>query len=178
MSIILIVACDPDGIIGKQGTLPWRMPEDLRMFRKRTLGHAIVMGKNTWNSLPKKPLDFRANIVISRSYWGPPQGRDGPYFYTAIKEAIAAVRETWHSNDINEYSHRDIFIIGGAQIYNQALAEGVVDKIIMSKIKKSYGGDVYFPSLNGKFWKVDEVSHHDGFDVVSFVKETVDAGKH
>jgi dihydrofolate reductase len=67
MGVSIIVACDKHGVIGKEGKLPWRCSEDLKIFRKRTLGHAVIMGRKTWDSLPKKPLDGRPNIILTRN---------------------------------------------------------------------------------------------------------------
>jgi dihydrofolate reductase len=165
-SVTIIVACDLRGVIGKEGKLPWRLPEDLRMFRERTLGHAIIMGKKTWNSLPKKPLDGRANIVMSREMWEAPSDAEcGPYYFSELKTAIKEIR-TDYTGHFKLYRDKEIFIIGGAQIYRSAIEEKIVNKIIMSKIKKDYDGDTKFPILNDSEWVVSVTEHCNQFDII------------
>ena len=168
MSVTIIVACDPDGVIGKDGKLPWRMPEDLKMFRERTLDHAIIMGRKTWESLPKKPLDRRANIVISRTM--SEQTSDpilGPHWFGSIEEAIRAVR---NSGEFEWVKSGNIYLIGGAQLYRTALDRDLVDKIILSRIEKKYDGDVHFPNIEGDSrWYKCNTDRKDGFEVLHFI---------
>src|SRR5579872_1932386 len=80
--ISIIVAADPNGVIGKENTIPWYLPEDLKLFKRRTMGSSIIMGHKTWNSLPKKPLVGRINYVISR-------GAGEPTHHTCLEESLA-----------------------------------------------------------------------------------------
>lgn len=162
--ISIIVACDPKAVIGKQNKLPWRVPEDLKLFRERTLGHAVIMGRKTWDSIPRKPLDGRANIVISRNLWKPPVTQDGPYFFHSLKQAIATIQKSLLGPYV-PYHDKDIFIIGGSHLYESALNEGLVDQIIMFKIHREYDGDVYFPKL-GSEWTVAYTEPRQDFDLV------------
>lgn len=161
MNITIIVACDQKRIIGQKGKLPWRMPEDLQIFKKRTMGHAVIMGRKTWESLPKKPLEGRANVVISRTKWQPPDHPEyGPHYFGDIKTAIDEISK-WAI-----YKDKDIYIIGGSQIYESALNNGLVDRIIMSKIKGDYEGDVSFPILPEQTWKTIASEMKDKFDIL------------
>lgn len=170
MSVIIIVACDPNGVIGKENKLPWRVPEDLKLFRERTIGHAIVMGRKTYDSIPKRPLDGRMNCVISRSIFVQPKDPDvGPHYFGSLKSALASIRGATQG-DMAKYRYRDIFIIGGAQLYAHALKEDLVDEIVMSKIPNSYEGDVHFPEL-GSEWVVRETVYKTGFDLVTMVNK-------
>jgi dihydrofolate reductase len=171
MSVTIVVACDVRGVIGKEGKLPWRVPEDLQAFRQRTLGNTIIMGRKTWDSLPKKPLDGRANVVISRSYSERPKDADvGPFFYGSLKQAIIDLSDC--AGRISKYISKEIYIIGGAQIYKQALDDDIVDRIIMTKIKGKYDGDVFFPVLPSDKWIVTSTEYKKEFDTICLVNST------
>jgi dihydrofolate reductase len=168
--VSIIVAADPNGVIGKGNTIPWYLPEDLKLFKKRTLGSSIVMGHHTWDSLPKKPLVGRINFIISH-------GPGEPTRHTCLEESLAgplwyksldtALKETQLFSD--EAGHiRDVFIIGGEQIYNLALEMGVVDQIILSRLHKTYEGDHHFYIPKG--WVESGKEAHEDFDVFYFLK--------
>ncbi len=160
--VSIIVACDSNFVIGVNGTLPWRVPDDLKMFRERTMGCPIIMGRNTWNSIPKKPLDGRANIVISHSLWARATDPDtGPFYFSSLSSALTAVK---CGEELATYRDKEVFIIGGAKIYKTALELGVVDRIFMSKIDQNYKGDVYFPAL-GAEWQVTQTEYKSGFNL-------------
>lgn len=157
--ISIIVACDPKGVIGKNGVLPWRCKDDLKMFRERTMNCSVIMGRKTWDSIPQKPLHGRANIVISRSSWGIPN-EFGPYYYSSISAAIKSIK---NNGNLRDYKNKDIFIIGGGEIYKQAIEINIVEKIYMSRIKKEYEGDIFFPKLNESWVENSCVDHGDFF---------------
>jgi dihydrofolate reductase len=164
--ITILVAVDPYGVIGQENTIPWYLPEDLKLFKQRTLGHSVVMGRKTWDSLPRKPLPGRINYVISRQ--SPPESSHtcladslaGPLWFKSFDEAI---------EDARKNKDKEIFIIGGEQIYDLAMKSGQVDRIIMSRLFLSYRGDRYFHVPDG--WMASEIEHREGFDVIHFVKE-------
>jgi dihydrofolate reductase len=170
--VAIVVACDPRYIIGSQGKLPWRLPEDLQLFRNRTMGHAVIMGRKTWDGLPEryKPLDGRANVVISKTKWFEPTlSNDGPYYYDRIDKAIEIIRRDW-TNQLTKYKNKDIYIIGGAQIYQEALDKNLVDKIYMSRLDDPYEGDVRFPVL-GPEWNKVHVEPHKKFNVFTWERK-------
>jgi len=167
--VSIIVACDPNRIIGAKGKLPWRMPEDLRIFKQKTMGCSVIMGKNTWNSIPdkNKPLEGRANIVLSKTLWFPVRTKDyGPFFMSDMVGAISSIRT---DDRFEQFRDKDIYIIGGENIYKSALELDVVDQIIMSKIVNEYEGDVYFPKLDSD-WVVTDTEFKTGFDLVTLKK--------
>lgn len=171
-NVTLIVAADPNNVIGREGKLPWRIPEDLQLFRKRTLGHVIMMGRKTWISLPKKPLDGRANVVISSSYYEHPSASGiGPYFHPTPEYSLRTIRDSWKYCHLADYSYKDIFVIGGAQLYKYFIENNLANRIIMSKIHEQYEGDVYFPKLDDT-WEMSEVEKHQGFDTIYWLKKT------
>ena len=160
----IIVAYDENRLIGRNNDLPWPpIKEDMKLFKERTTGGSVIMGRKTWDSIPEKfrPLPNRKNIVIS-STMAPPEklGPDGPYMAQSPK--VASI--------LADFLSPRVFIIGGAQIYKSALESSFVDRIIASEIKGKFEGDTYFPQLEGR-WMSRVISNHDLFDVVEYVKD-------
>lgn len=143
-SIHAIVAVASDWAIGRQGDLLCHLPADMRHFREVTMGHSIVMGRKTFESFPKRPLPGRQNIVLTRdTSWQYP----GATVVHNLDDAIAAAQ-----SDV-------VFVIGGAQVYEQALP--LVDVLHLTRIYARWASaDVFFPALDMNQW--DEVSreHH------------------
>lgn len=172
--IVAIVAYDQDFLIGHGNELPWNLPEDLKLFKKHTTGHVVIMGRKTWESIPEKyrPLPNRYNIVISRdeNYGESEIYGDGPMFVTSYEQAILEARKI-----VGPALDRHIFIIGGASIYdyaiNKAKPEDRVERILLSLVKGIHEGDdeVFFPELSGT-WVDVHVSEHDGFDLIEMVR--------
>jgi dihydrofolate reductase len=130
--ISIIVAVARGGVIGADGRMPWHLPEDLRMFRKLTMGGVVVMGRKTFESIGK-PLPGRTNVVITRQTDFHPEGAEVVH---SLGEALE--------------KHPDCFIIGGAEIYRQALP--LADRLYMTKIKTAYKGDTIFPKTDLRRW--------------------------
>lgn len=165
--IYLIVATDPNGVIGKGNTIPWHCPEDLKLFKQRTMGGAVIMGNNTWKSLPKKPLPGRRNYVLTRSVEWLSIGEDEINKIAPMSHTIRCSHLKDAIKDAKRFTE-NIFIIGGEQIYNLALEKNVVDRIILSKFKKEYDGDRYFKIPEN--WVEYQKEEHDDFDVAYFIK--------
>lgn len=155
----IIVALDDNKVIGNKNDIPWYLPEDLKLFKKRTMGHPIIMGRKTWESLPKKPLPGRFNIVITRQE---DMECDGALFVDSMPKAISAANK--HSPKYEPY------IIGGAQIYHLAFATGVVDRLVITKVPGEHEGDTFFPDID-RSWKCNWTDdQHDGFTVMEYVR--------
>jgi dihydrofolate reductase len=135
--ITLIAACSENRVIGKDGTLIWHIPEDLKRFKKLTLGNPIVMGRKTYESIGK-PLPGRTNIILSRDK---NLRIDGCLVYNKISDIL----EIFEKNNI--------FVIGGGEIYKQFLDKA--DRIELTLIHKNFDGDTYFPEI-GNNWQVVE----------------------
>lgn len=129
-----------NGCIGINGDLPFRVPADLKRFKELTTGHDVIMGRKTWDSLPKKPLPNRSNIVISRS------------MKSDICEVVGNVNEAL---DIST----NPFIIGGEQIYNLLLPH--CNKLYLTVVDTIVMGDAYFPDIDNKMWKLDSEEHDE-----------------
>jgi dihydrofolate reductase len=133
----LIYARASNGVIGKDNGLPWHLPEDLAHFKRTTLGCPVIMGRKTWDSLPPKfrPLPGRANIVLSRDgEWS----AEGAQHATSVKGAMALCDPD-----------SDAWVIGGAQIYAQALP--LATSVVVTEIARPYEGDAFAPEL-GPEW--------------------------
>ena len=143
-SIQAIVAIDENGAIGRQGGLLCHMPADMRHFKEVTMGHSIVMGRKTFESFPRRPLPGRQNIVITRNAgWQYP----GVTVANSLEDAVAAAQ-----TDV-------VFIIGGAQVYEQALP--LVDVLHLTRIHARWASaDVFFPALNMDEWQEVSREHH------------------
>lgn len=134
--ISIIVACATNRIIGVGGKMPWHLPGDLRRFKQITMGHTIVMGRKTWESIGRL-LPGRRHVIVTRQ---PGYGVAGATVVHSIDAAISAARDD-----------REIFIIGGSEIYALALPE--TDRILLTEIKKDFEGDAFFPEITAGEWR-------------------------
>lgn len=136
--ISIIVAIAENMAIGKNNDLLWHIPADLKRFKQITSGHPVIMGKKTWESLPRRPLPNRRNIVIT-DVTG--ERIDGCEMAYSIEEAVAMC-------DVNEES----FIIGGASVYRQFLPHA--NRLYLTLVHKPFDGDVFFPEIDFSQWKM------------------------
>lgn len=151
MIISLIAALSPEGIIGNKNRIPWKSKEDLQFFRETTMGKPIIMGRTTWDSLNGKPLKGRFNIVLTKNKdkIGTLGDTDeGPLFMGGLTEAF-----TMLSNQDAE----EVFIIGGAQVYDEALRMDYVDQMYINRMKiVDVKGDAWFPFIEESLWIKEE----------------------
>ncbi len=143
MQISLIVAVAENGVIGRDGDLPWRMSSDLKTFRRITMGKPVVMGRKTFATL-KKPLDGRTNIVVTRAA---DFKADGVVVTGSLDDALEAARRALTS----ENEDGEVMIMGGAEIYAQTLPRA--DRIYFTEIHAAPDGDTTFPPLGEGRWK-------------------------
>jgi dihydrofolate reductase len=139
MSVItLVVAMSDNRVIGNKGTIPWYIADDMRHFRALTLGKPCIMGRKTWESLPRKPLPGRTNIVVTRNAsFVPP----GAVCASSLDAAVARAAE-----DCKE----EICVIGGAEIYAGALPRAA--RIHLTQVHRAFAGDTHFPELESGSW--------------------------
>ncbi|MCH8489303.1 MAG: dihydrofolate reductase [Oceanicaulis sp.] len=140
--IALVVAVARNGVIGRDGDLPWRISSDLKRFKQVTRGKPVVMGRKTWDSLPRKPLPGRVNIVISRTLAEAPGALVRRDLDAALEAAQAAALAD---------SAAEICIIGGAQIYAAVLARA--SRIYLTEVALAPQGDSRFPALDPAHWR-------------------------
>lgn len=145
-TLTLIVARAHNGVIGRRGRLPWRLPEDLRFFKRTTMGASVIMGRKTYESIGH-PLAGRRNIVVTRDTMRHFQGCDTA---TNFDDALAFASE----NKVPE-----MFLIGGAELYVQGLI--YADKLMVSEIAADFEGDTIFPMLDSRQWEeVARIARH------------------
>lgn len=168
MKISLIVAMDQDRGIGKNNDLMWHLPSDMRFFKETTLGQIVVMGRKNYESIPEKyrPLPKRENVVLTRneSYVA-----DDCNVFHSLEECLKHYKSE---------EERTVFIIGGGEIYRQALGMKIIDEMYISHINHSYGADTFFPSFDLKDWKVETIleqakdeKHEASFSVMRYSKK-------
>jgi dihydrofolate reductase len=138
--ISIIVAVSEDGGIGKDNELLWHISEDLKRFKRLTVGHTIIMGKKTWESLPRKPLPGRKNIVLTDV---PGEHFDSSLTANSIEEAIGKCEKD-----------EEIFIIGGGSVYKQFMP--LADRLYITHVHKEAEADIYFPVIDPDTWQIIE----------------------
>lgn len=136
--ISLLVAMDKNQLIGKDNDLPWRLPADLAYFKRVTMGHPIIMGRKTYDSIGR-PLPGRENIIVTRdtSYEA-----EGCKVIHSIEEIVK----------MNEQTDQELFVIGGAEIFKEILPHS--DRLYITEINEEFEGDTYFPAFDKVEWKV------------------------
>jgi len=146
--ISLILARADNGVIGANGALPWRLPDDMRRFKALTMGKPCIMGRKTWDSLPKKPLPGRTNIVVTRD----------PAF--AAAGAVAAHSFEEALGEAQKENPAEIMVIGGADIFAAALP--LASRIYLTEIHAAPAGDVHFASFAPQQWRETARDDHFG----------------
>ena len=140
----MVVAVGDNGAIGKDGNVPWRVPEDLKHFKNVTMGHAIIMGRKTWDEVGK-PLPGRRNLVVTRNA---DLVHEGAEVFTTLEAAIAAARTT----------DPEPFVIGGSVLY--ALAMPLATRIYYTEVHRTVEADTFFPPFDRSAWR--EVERRPG----------------
>ena len=145
MKLGLIYARARNGVIGKDGALPWHLPEDLAHFKRLTMGCPVIMGRKTWDSLPPKfrPLPGRANIVVTRDAGWKSAGAERA---ASLTQALALCAD-----------HPRAWVIGGAQVYAQALS--LADTVEITEIDADFEGDAYAPELGAPWRQIAREPH-------------------
>jgi dihydrofolate reductase len=160
MKLAIIAAMTPERVIGKSGRLPWTLSEDLRRFKALTSGHPLIMGRKTWESLPKKPLPGRRNIVLSRT---PGYEAPGAEVFSTLKQAVG------------ELAPENVlaFVIGGAALFKEALP--VAERLYLTLIHHPFEGDVLFPEYALSDWKIISRVRASSLGKPAFDYEFIDA---
>lgn len=155
-NISLIVAMTPEGAIGKDNSLIWHISEDLKRFKALTSGHTVIMGRNTWNSLPRRPLPKRRNLVITHDSTFCDEGAEVVH---SVEEALTAVAHD-----------EEPFVIGGASVYRQFLP--YANKIYVTWVWQNFDADVFFPKIDPTIFAVisesERFTDHDSKLTYSF----------
>ena len=149
MQLNLIWAQAHHRVIGYKGVMPWHLPEDLAHFKKLTLGHPVIMGRKTWDSLPDRfrPLPGRTNVVITRQQ---------EWHQTGVQTAISLPNALHICEQLNSLPS-EVWIIGGAQIYAQALP--LATRIEVTEIDADFEGDAFAPKLDASWQETERGKH-------------------
>ena len=153
MVVSLIVAMEENRGIGKENSIPWRISSDLKRFKKLTMGHHIIMGRLTFESIDKV-LPGRRTIIVTRNK---EYTQKGCYVVYSLREALILAESNGES---------EVFIIGGGEIFSEAL--GYADRIYLTMIHASIDTDVYFPKYEEQCWEVEEIAHYSANDKDQF----------
>ena len=137
--VTIIAAIGLNNALGKDNDLIWHLPADLKRFKETTSGFPIIMGRKTFESIGR-PLPNRTNIIVTRNS---DYNQDGCVVKGSLKEAVDSVANEEHA-----------FIIGGAQIYNQAIEQGLADRLDITLVQESFEADVYFPEFDKMEWEL------------------------
>ena len=160
--ITMMVAHDNNRVIGLNGTLPWHLPEDLALFKAKTVGKTVIMGRATYESIVArlgKPLPNRKNIVLSRTL------KDVPSEVELSQDLMAVLTRYLNTDE-------EAIVIGGAKLYQQCLP--FVDLLYVSLVKQNYTGDTYFPEYDNQFEyeEIDRVAYTD-FDFITYKRNLI-----
>lgn len=145
MIVSIIAAVADNGVIGRDGGLPWRLPADLNRFKRLTTGHHMVMGRRTWDSIGRRPLPGRPTIVVSRD----------PSF---VAEGASVARSVGGALELAAGTD-EVFIAGGEAIYRAALP--VADRIYLTRVHGRFEGDTRFPPFDARQWRVVLEERHE-----------------
>jgi len=149
--IYLVAAVAANGVIGAQGKLPWHLPEDLRRFKQITLGHPVLMGRKTWESIGR-PLPGRENIVITRQH---DYAAPGAIVTASFEEALTACK-----------GRDPVFVIGGSRVFRDALP--LASGLLLTEIHRDYAGDTYWPQVEPSAWRETEREQHIAANGIAF----------
>ena len=157
MKTTIVVAISRNNVIGKDRDLPWHYPQDLRFFKRTTMGHPVVMGRKTFETL-RRPLPGRQNIVLTRNpgYRAPPE--------VLVCPTLAAARE-----HCERAGAEQMCIIGGAEIYRLALPE--TDEMIITRIPEEVVGDTWFPEWNPAEWEAADRREDEGLCYLTYQRK-------
>ena len=154
MRVSLVAAVARNGVIGRDNAIPWHLPEDARRFRALTMGHPVVMGRRTWDSLPERfrPLPGRRNVVVTRNVVWNAEGAERAGSLDEAFRLLAGAPQ--------------IFVIGGAELYAEALPRA--DELVVTEIDAEIQGDVFFPTWDQATFREESREPHVSEDGTAF----------
>lgn len=162
MNIAIIVAMDANRGIGKNNDLMWHLPADMKFFKEKTTDNIVVMGRKNYESIPEKyrPLPNRENVILTRN-------KDFKAEGCIVLHSIEELLKHYENEE-----DRTMFIIGGGEIYKEALKKDIVDEMYITKVNKSYDADTFFPEINLREWRRSKIAtvpqdskHEAEFDI-------------
>ena len=157
MKIILMAAISPDRVIGRDGAIPWHYPADMRYVKRTTTGHPCVMGRKTWESLPRRPLPGRPNLVLTRRV-----------DYEVPSGAIVCASLGEARRRCEGMAAERMFVLGGEAVFREALAEG--NEMLITHVPDRVEGDVHFPEWDEREWFLAENREQEGLRFARYVR--------
>jgi len=154
MIVSAIVAMSSNRVIGKDGGLPWHLPRDMKYFKNTTMGHHVIMGRESFASMDYVPLRGRTNIVLTRN----------PYFITSSAIVLHSIEDALRYT--LEAGEEEAFILGGGKIFEQSLH--LIEKLYLTEVISHVVGDIYFPELDMDEWQVISSEYHDADEKNAF----------
>ncbi|MGF6593262.1 dihydrofolate reductase [Pseudomonas sp. 2835] len=145
LPLSLIAALAENRVIGIDNSMPWHLPGDFKYFKATTLGKPIIMGRKTWDSLGRS-LPGRLNLVVSRQ---PGLQLEGAEVFASLDEAMLRAEQWALAQGVDE-----LMLIGGAQLYTQAIERGLADRLYLTRVELSPQGDAWFPQFDAAQWKL------------------------
>lgn len=145
LPLSLIAALADNRVIGIDNRMPWHLPGDFKYFKATTLGKPIIMGRKTWDSLGR-PLPGRLNLVVSRQ---PGLQLEGAEVFASLDEAMVRAEQWALAQGVDE-----LMLIGGAQLYTQAIERGLADRLYLTRVELSPEGDAWFPAFDEAQWRL------------------------
>ena len=162
MIISAIFAISENGVIGKDNGIPWKMPADIRRFKRITKGHSVIMGRYTYESVGR-PLKNRRNIIVSRKKGFAPEGCE---VVSSLSEAIALCE-----------GEKEVFLVGGSGIYHEGFEKGFTNKIYKTIVHADIEGDVFLNLPDESQWKITEVESHQADEKNEYAYTYIDQVK-
>lgn len=165
MTVTLVAAVARNGVIGRDGGIPWKLPGEQARFKATTMGHVLVMGRRTYESIGR-PLPGRTTVVVTGQHgWQPLGGRpDGVLVATSVESALRVAA------GIDE----QVYVVGGARVYADGLPRA--DELLITWVDAEPQGDTYFPDLDWSAWAESDREQHDGWALVRYVRATASRG--
>ena len=153
MTITLLAAVGANLVIGRDGAMPWHLPDDLAHFKAITMGHTMVMGRKTYDAIGRALPGRRTIIITGQKDWHAPSVEVAH----SLAEALALAGPT------------DVFVVGGGQVYREAMP--FADQMMLTEIEQSPEGDAFFPTFGPDHWRETSREAHDGFDFVTYARK-------
>lgn len=158
---VAVAACDPQGVIGKSGALPWHFPEDLNNFRRITLDNIMIMGYKTYLSMPVRAFKERISFVFTKSH------KINPKLATPVS-SLAELIDLCSSQ--KHLADKTCFVIGGGIIFELFFTHSLIESAIITHLKKSYEGDTYFPLHYLHLWQRKNMEETKEFSITAYCK--------
>ncbi len=164
MTVTLVAAVARNGVIGRKGALPWHLPGEQRQFKAITMGHVLIMGRRTYESIGR-PLPGRTTVVVTRNpAWEPPGRPDGVVVATSVESALRLAGE------IDE----QVYVVGGGQIYAESLSGA--DELLITQVDAEPEGDTHFPPVDWEEWAEVSCEKHEGWTLATYTRRRAPEG--